>query len=310
MSTPAFLVLLLVSAFANARDYKFETLPWTTKLRACEILLQSPKADVQLPLDGESAQALVIGLEVPRKIWAGRENRKLFDPKLQAYIKIIREILAAERDPELLLIADVLGELQGVESDFVEYYDEHEFNPRVEAELKAEAQNVLRKLPTGLLHIAQQSHRNLVVTTGKITEIPPLRSLTGIIPRGWKLPWDVIEGAGGGPEWLGGAYITARMPRDGFGLDNLILHEFMHAIDYGADDLPGNSRFSNRADFIQLRNETAYLSRDGYMRNYPDETFAEFGAWYFLKGQKREYLRDNYPQWFEYFRKLEEQYRL
>lgn len=274
------------------------------KQTLCRELLQSPGATLDLPLDARSAVALLAELGLIHPLTIGQPATPpalIVDRKVQSYLRHVSNRLENHGDPNLKLVAVRLSNSMLKPVAAVNFVGVENTSAKLAAHALAEVSNELAKLPVALLRPSQRLGRTMFVTLGAITQSPLMADMKGVVPRGWDKPWDVIPGAGGGRL---GAVVNAESLTSGHGSANLTLHEVLHNVDYANHDLTGKA-LSNQPEFLRLWRETYYHKDDGYMRNYPEESFAEFGAWYFHSPASREMLRDLYPQWFEYFRKLE-----
>lgn len=268
----------------------------------CEYLLAAPNAKIEGPLDPLALRTLLseFGIKEIGPLSRGPQP-PLTHPRVQRFIRDWARLLRQHKDAEVQALGRGLikWNLNPISRAVVVGEDIPE---ALAAHARSHVENELDKLPPALLQAATRLGRTMYITFGAITQSPLMSNYKGVVPRGWNLPWDVIPGAGGGRE--GAVVDVDRLVRgQGHGSYNIVLHEVLHNIDYTCTDISG-AALSDHSEFLRLWQETDFHPQDDYQKSYPEETFAEFGAWYFNSPQTREMLRDLYPEWFGYFKNL------
>jgi hypothetical protein len=169
---------------------------------------------------------------------------------------------------------------------------------------KNEAAEIISRidsLPTSLLKKVRSQGIIVKLFTGKLTDNPTAKHLSGKVPRGYEqnTTWDDIPGIGGGKTVL--IKIGSSTMGNGHGSVNLELHELAHSID--------------RHVFHELRNEAAFLRiwnqeknqlfpDHQYLLTYPEEYLAEAFAFYYLGGSYRIKLKSNAPLTYQFIKKI------
>lgn len=137
--------------------------------------------------------------------------------------------------------------------------------------------------------------------TGSLTDLPSLRHLRGVIPRGYReTTWDDVPGSGGGRI----VYIKIGASEKGQGHSsvNLELHELGHSVDriiFGIRRDP---------DFLSLwkREREKLFPGNAYFCQYPEEYFAETFAMYHYSKETRLRIERMAPRTAKYIEKLQD----
>ncbi len=298
-------IVLLLSLLLPGGQLNAISLTSAQSTRLCETLLQTAKADVALPLNPRVIGRALEYIYSVKILKPGQKNMPLADRELQAYLARTIQLLKLHPEPEVREIGRNFSPISMRPVPRVQVVNKENLPHGEVADIEAHLQNELSKLPQGLLQLSNLGGRSLFVTFGAITQAPMMAPYKGVVPRGWKKPWDEIPGAGGGR--MGAVVNANKLPRgpESHGSENLTLHEVLHNLDYACDDLTGRP-LSSQPEFLRIWRNMYYRELDNYMRSYPEESFAEFGTWYYHSPQSREALRDLYPQWFAYFNNLKD----
>ncbi len=269
----------------------------------CEYLLATPTADLHGPQDPRALETVLRELFSIKDLGStSAQPLPLHNLRVRRFVRDWARLLESHKDPQVRALGQGLikWELNPVSRTVVIGNDV----PDALAEhARAHIENELDKLPPHLLNTSTLLGRTLFITFGTITQSPLMAVYKGVVPRGWNLAWDAIPGAGGGRE---GAVVDVERLVAGpnsHHCANLTLHEVLHNIDHACGDVTGKA-LSEQPGFLRRWRETDFKPEDDYMKSYPEETFAEFGGWFYHSPQSREQLRDLYPQWYAYFQQL------
>lgn len=293
----------LVTVFLWMACASADPLTKTQIQEVCEYLLATPQADLAGPIDNRAIETLLRELYSIKEIGVrSTPVIPLAHPRVQTFVREWSDLLRSHKDPKVRALSDGLRKWHLKPVSRTTVIDD-QIPSALSAHAKAHIENELAKLPAGLSHLATDSGRTMYITFGDITQSPLMAAYRGVVPRGWNLPWDKIPGAGGGREGAVADVERLVAGPDTHGSVNLTLHEVLHNIDYACGDWTGIP-LSERPEFQRRWRETDFQPGDDYMKNYPEESFAEFGAMYFHSPATRQMLRDLYPEWHEYFREL------
>lgn len=159
----------------------------------------------------------------------------------------------------------------------------------------------LDQLPSTLLQKIDNQNIKIKLFSGRLTENPSVRHLTGMIPRGYtsSTTWDQVPGIGGGKT------VLVKIGYSDQGMDhgsvNLELHELAHSIDrYIFEEIRSNSQFIR----IWQEEQPQLFPNDSYFSTFSEEYFAESFALYFLNVETRSYLYENAPKTFSFIRQM------
>ncbi|WP_042355353.1 anthrax toxin lethal factor-related metalloendopeptidase [Bacillus rubiinfantis] len=155
-------------------------------------------------------------------------------------------------------------------------------------------------LPRSILSKLNRNHITIKLFTGKLTDNPTARSLTGKKPRGYKtaITWDDVPGIGGGKVVL--VKIGSSEKGKGHGSVNLELHELAHSLDnYVFMNISQTKAFEQawEQEHNMLFPENSYFQ-------YPEEYFAETFAMYYLNKDTNAQLQQKAPKTFEIIKNL------
>jgi Pro-Pro endopeptidase len=158
-------------------------------------------------------------------------------------------------------------------------------------------------LPPSLLEKLREKRVYLQLFEGNLTDLPSVRHLKGISPRGYKnaaITWDDVPGAGGSNIVL--AKIGYSDKGNGHGSVNLELHELAHSIDKIIFDY---LRYDD--DFLEIWQEERLKIFDSghYLSEYPEEYFAECFAYFYKDETTNEILHEKAPKTYLFIEQLQ-----
>ncbi|MDF2790443.1 MAG: toxin [Neobacillus sp.] len=159
----------------------------------------------------------------------------------------------------------------------------------------------MANLPEPLLDKINDQDITLKLFTGKLTENPTARYLTGQIPRGYKsqTTWDEVPGIGGSQVVL--VKIGSSEKGKGHGSVNLELHEMAHSI----DKLVFQNVSQNKEFQLIWEEERGILfPGNAYFILHSEEYFAETFAMYYLNDETKLQLKELAPETYEFFQSL------
>ncbi|PKG24032.1 anthrax toxin lethal factor-related metalloendopeptidase [Niallia nealsonii] len=161
--------------------------------------------------------------------------------------------------------------------------------------------NRLNKLPQSLIKKIHQKGITLQLFTGKLTDNETVKSLAGVIPRGYqsKTTWDNVPGIGGGQTVL--VKIGASQKGKGHGSVNLEYHELAHSID---SKVLGNASKTNYYLAIWNKEKFKLFPNKPYFQNYAEEYFSETFAMFYIGGAEKEHLKAVAPLTYQYISRI------
>jgi hypothetical protein len=159
----------------------------------------------------------------------------------------------------------------------------------------------LNKLPASLLEKINNKGVKVKLFTGKLTENPTAKNLTGVFPRGYQSnkTWDNVPGIGGGQTVL--VKIGASQKGNGHGSVNLEYHELAHSIDYKVLD-----HYSKTKTYRFIWNEEKFklFPNKLYFQRYAEEYFSETFAMFYVGGPEKERLKSIAPLTYKYIESI------
>lgn len=160
----------------------------------------------------------------------------------------------------------------------------------------------LENVPQAAIEATDRLGARTTLFSGKLTDVHGYRSLRGRHPRGWPpgATWDSVPGAGG--ERGAAVRVASEERGSGHGSTSLVLHEYGHVVDHAF--APWNMRSaSSTTEFLdgpwrQMRTRSAPTP---YLREHPEEWFAEAFARYTKSPQSAASLARWYPETWAWF---------
>lgn len=157
--------------------------------------------------------------------------------------------------------------------------------------------NLFAQLPIRVVQQLDAQGARSTLFSGKLTDVWGYRSLRGVQPRGWPdgSTWDIVPGVANGHR------MAADPSRDqkgkGHGTDSLAIHELGHVVDR-AMATPAFERITTDPSWLDgpQAEVRADASATDYVRNYPEEWFAEALVAYTRTAQSNRDLAARYPR--------------
>lgn len=164
-------------------------------------------------------------------------------------------------------------------------------------------QERLSHVPPTAIALTNQLGARSTLFAGVLTDVYRYRSLRGVHPRGWPAgaTWDQVPGAGSG---AGAAVNPEREERGmGHGSTSLSLHEFGHVVDHAIASprwRVASASPSFQEAWKEMRDRRAPTA---YLRDHPEEWFAESFARYTKTPQSAAALARWYPATYSWLRR-------
>ncbi len=158
-------------------------------------------------------------------------------------------------------------------------------------------------VPRAAIEATDRLGTRVTLFDGKLTDVHGYRSLRGRHPRGWPpgATWDSVPGAGG--ERGAAVRVSSEERGHDHGSTSLVLHEYGHVIDHAFASWTERSASSSAAfrngPWQQMRSRLAPTS---YLRDHPEEWFAESFARYTKSPHSAAALKRWYPSTWTWFR--------
>jgi hypothetical protein len=268
----------------------------TVREHLCENLLQTEKADVQLPLQPELLEKILLHFY----------DLKLFDQKpleadpvefqtaegpMREYLREILNSLEGHRRLSVkALVAYFLQQRERGESAPVELTGKKAFRPQDINEIQSFFHNEITKLPLPFQEILRRQNRRFYLTADAETfAVKIQRSRSAVFARQWREPWEKEQTAVVGER----------------GDSNPMLMEVLKNLDEACRDESGQS-LSATEEFRTLWRDTELWPEERHLRFFPQAAFAAWGSWYYDSPQSRQRLSDLYPRVAGYFAGLME----
>lgn len=157
----------------------------------------------------------------------------------------------------------------------------------------------ISNINTHLLEALRTENIQIILFTGKITDLPSAAHLKGKKPRGYSEngpTWDEVPGIGGSRAIL--VKVGNSHKGEGHGSANLELHEIAHTFDRIVfDQVRDEPEFQK----IWIKEAENLFPNQDYFISFPEEYFAEAFVYYFLSEQTNKYLQKEAPLTYSYF---------
>ncbi|WP_078546268.1 anthrax toxin lethal factor-related metalloendopeptidase [Litchfieldia alkalitelluris] len=157
----------------------------------------------------------------------------------------------------------------------------------------------ISNINTHLLEKLRDENIQVVLFTGKLTDLPSASHLKGEKPRGYSEngpTWDEVPGIGGSRVIL--AKVGNSHKGEGHGSANLELHEIAHTFDRLVF---GEVRNDPEFKKIWIEEADKLFPNQNYFISFPEEYFAEAFVYYFLSEQTSKELKAKAPLTYSYF---------
>jgi hypothetical protein len=154
----------------------------------------------------------------------------------------------------------------------------------------------LNNLNSQLAKMPAEVHRTILDVGGRLedwvgegtSEHPRLNYLHGVSPRGWPASktWDDVPGAGGTTGDVT-TYLVVNKLRSGHSSRHMTIHEHAHTYE-AAIASKGDVRRSDSTEWMALHSGVGW--GEEYLKNYPEESFAESFVRYYNGATSRSTL--------------------